>query len=600
MATSSTTNVVNTAFLVGNGFSSNGQTSMDMLINAYRATRQPEINALTTQQDTLGRKQIFFNSIRSKLEALQNLATNLTTTDAPASFVTRAVSSSDATIASVSATSAAAVGVSNLKVSRLATNDSLLSDRVTTATAFSAELASRGLDSGIATGSKSFSINGHAYTISLSGSETNEDVMNKIVTAVNSDSNSAVAANVVKDTSTTGRLTFTSKSTGSDGAITFTDSSSLLSAFGLGSIKQSTSSTPLSATSSTIAGTDTLGLATGVKNFSVNGVAYSFNYNSGDNNQTVLTNIAEAINSNTNSSVTASVVDKGSGNFALSFTNNVNGGTLNVSDTDGFLSNIGLPSSIQTDVRTNATNTKAGYANNQEANLNSLATVNGITVTRSSNSMTDVLTGVTINLLKPQASTDTPLTLTTTVDADAVVNKLQPLLDAFNEAMRYMQSNNKTMAGNDGTIRGLVSDLRGLSSTVLGDPSADTKYLSDAGLSIGSDGALSIGDKDKLKTALQADPTKISKLFTGSTGLGQKIIDIIGGVTGSTGLAQTRSAALGAQIDTTGKKVKDLQARIDAAVEKQKNDYTKLQQTLYTLQSQASTYSSYNGSSALY
>ncbi len=595
------TSITNTAFLVGNGFSSTGQTSLDQLLNAYRATRQPEVDALKKTQDSLGKKQIFYNSIRSKLEALQAQATQFSSADAPNRFVTRGVTSSDATVATVSATSTAALGVSNLKVQRMATNDQLLSDRMTTATAFSAELTARGLDAGIATGTKSFSINGKSYSVSLDGSETDEAVMNKIATAVNSDSSSKVSAAVVKDTTNTGRLSFSSKSVGADGAITFTDTSSLLSAFGFGSIKQSTSTTPLSVDSSSVSGSASLGLGSGVKNFSVNGVSYSFNYNTADNNSTVLSAIADAINTNSSSTVTASVVDKGSGNFALNIVNNTSGGTLSLSDTDGFLNNLGLGSQVKTDVRTNSTNTKAGYASSTESNLNSLATVNGITVSRSTNSMTDVLTGVTINLLKPQASTDNAVTLTTTVDADAVVNTMQPLLDSFNEAMRYMQSNNKNMAGNDSTVRSLVSSLRGLSSTVLGSESADTKYMSDAGIKIGTDGALSIGDKDKLRTLLQSDPTKVSKLFTGADGLGAKINSIVSSFVGSEGVAQSRSTNMGTQIKSLDTRVKSLQAKIEKAVQLQQNDYTKLQQSLYNLQAQASRYASYNsGAMSLY
>ncbi len=592
------TSVTNTAFLVGNGFSQNGQTSMEMLLSAYRNTRQPEVDTLRKNQDSMGKKQIFFNSIRSKLEALQAQAQSFMSADASSKFVTRAVSASDTSVATVSATSAAAVGVSNLKVSRMATNDQLLSDRMTTATAFTNELNSRGLNGGIATGTKSFTISGITYSVSLDGTETNEAVMNKIVTAVNADSTSKVSAAVVKDTTSTGRLSFNSKSVGADGAITYTDTSSLLSAFGFVGLKQSTSTTPLSADSSSLSGTGTLGLATGVKNFSINGTAYSFNYANADTNSTVLTSIADAINTNSASTVTASVVDKGSGNFALSLVNNTTGGTLQVSDTDGFLANIGLGSQVKTDLRTNSTNTKAGYSSTQESSLNSLTTINGITVTRSTNSLSDVLTGVTINLVKPQLTTDSAVTLTTSVDPDAVVSTLQPLLDSFNEAMRYMQSNNKNMGGNDSTVRSMVSRLRGMSSTVMGGDTGDTKFLSDAGLKIGTDGSLSIGDKDKLKTLLQTDPAKVSKLFVGPTGLGSQINDIISSVVGSEGLAQARSTALGTQIKTMDGRVKALQSKIEKAVDIQRWDYTKLQQSLYTLQAQATRYSSYNSGSS--
>lgn len=475
--------VTGTTFLVGNGLSQGGQNPTELLVEAYRRTRQPAVDALNTRATTLQSRQTFFNSLRTKLESAQTNAENFTATDANTKFVTRKVTASDSTYLSITADSTAAVGVSSIKVNRLATNDVLLSDRVTTAELFTANLNNRSLSSSIATGSKQFTVNGQNYNLTLDGSETNEGVAQKIANAVNANTSSTVNAAVVKDTGSTLRLTFTAKSTGEDGKVSFTDTDNLLSAFGLGaSINQGTTRTLTSATT-------------------------------------------------------------------------------------------------------------AGYRTAASADLNSNVTVNGIDVSRSSNTLSDVLQGISITLNKAQAADDSAITLTTAVDSDKVKSLIQPLLDSYNDSLRYLKSEAKK-AGNDGAIRSLSSRLRSLTGEQYGSDT-EVKSLADLGITVGSDGTISVTNNDRLKSLLESDPSKVAGVFTGTNGFASRLKDLVDEVTGSSGLAQTRSEALGSQIKRLTDQRKSLEGKIDREVEQQKKEYQKLQETYYTLQGQLSQYSTY-------
>lgn len=203
------------------------QNSTDALVEAYKRTQQQPIQALKTKRSTLETRQVFFTSLRSKLESLRSSASLFTdSTESLSKFQSRKATSSDVSVATVSASANAISGLNTLKVERLAANDVLASDRKTLSDA-----------SGYTAGTKSFdiSIDGTSQTVSVTfdGTEDNETALTKIADAINGTSDIGVAAGFLKDTATTGRLTLTSKTTGGDDRIAFTDTDNVLSQVGI-------------------------------------------------------------------------------------------------------------------------------------------------------------------------------------------------------------------------------------------------------------------------------------------------------------------------------------------------------------------------------
>ncbi len=583
------TNPLSTTFLVGNGFSDSGLSNVDLLIQAYRRTRQPALDALTTKQTTLQQRQSFMNTLRSKLEALQSAADTFLQTGAASKFQARSVTVSDTSVLTATATDGAALGSATVKVNRLATSDVLQSAQRTLSTA-----------AGLTAGAKTFTISGRNYSITLDGSETYEGLINKIVSAVNTDSGAKVSAALVKDGTSTGRLSLTAKETGADNAITFSDSSGVLAALGLtGSIKQTTGTTTLSAQGRAMTNTDTILFDSGgYKRFRVNGVdmyvyipttTTSFEIWASENAQTLLNKIASAINGASGAGATAAVQVAGVNQSRLVISNSSPGGELVIEDVDGVLSKVGIATQTLRDERTKATTTGAGYAFGTASDLNASLTVNGVTITRSSNTISDAISGVTLTLLKAQQSGEAAVSLTTAVGTDKVADTIKPLLDAYNDALSYIKNNIKTIGG-DAALRGFQSELRSLSSRVFSGPLTS---LADVGIKIASDGTLSVDNKDRLKQQLETDASAVAALFTGSGGFADALMNSITGLIGSDGLLQSRSTSLGQQIKRVSDQKEALQARIDREVEQQRREYTKLQELFYTLQGQMSQYSSY-------
>lgn len=206
------------ASYLGTGSSSQSSQS-ELLVEAYKLTEQPKVDALNNKTKELESKQVFFNSLNAKLNALVSKMDGFDVEDPNAMFSTRKVSVSNSTYFTATADSDALLGSTTAIVKRLAANDSLVSKQLT--------LSDTAAFSGISGDQTiSFTINGEAQdiTVNFTGSETAEQAMTKISDAINKDDDLDITAMLVKDTAETGRLTFTSKETGATDRVTFADS----------------------------------------------------------------------------------------------------------------------------------------------------------------------------------------------------------------------------------------------------------------------------------------------------------------------------------------------------------------------------------------
>ena len=145
-------------------------------------------------------------------------------------------------------------------------------------------------------------------------------------------------------------------------------------------------------------------------------------------------------------------------------------------------------------------------------------TVDGVTYTRSSNNLTDVVDGVTMNLL----SAGTTATISLARDTTEVVSKIDALVTAYNEANSLFTevTNPKseldiygaTLVG-DSTVRMVRNQLR---DALLGDSSTPGTNVSAAwqmGLTVDKAGVMSL-DKTKLTAALTNNFADVVTTFT--------------------------------------------------------------------------------------
>jgi len=205
----------------------------------------------------------------------------------------------------------------------------------------------------------------------------------------------------------------------------------------------------------------------------------------------------------------------------------------------------------------------------QEAK-NALLQVDGIPVTSSTNAVSDVIDGVTLNLVGTNATTvngiaqatGSPATLTLTNDVSVAKGKLMALVTAYNDANSLLnevtnsKSKLETYGGtlaNNSTVRGLRDQLRamvtGTSSTAGGadgtGPAHSLSALRDIGIEIDKAGNLK-ANSVTMDLALNFKFTDMVTLLSGNQ-QDQKSFD-----TTPSGLAGDASKLLAAMVGTSG------------------------------------------------
>lgn len=144
--------------------------------------------------------------------------------------------------------------------------------------------------------------------------------------------------------------------------------------------------------------------------------------------------------------------------------------------------------------------------------------VDGVVVSKSSNTVTDAIPGVTLNLLKTNAGS--PSSITVARDTAGVKSAVEGFVKAYNDLNKSLTDlssyNSAAKQGailqGDSTVRSLQAQLRGtLSSSLTGTGSSYTT-LSQIGVSFQKDGTLAV-DSAKLQTAIDNSFSDIAGLF---------------------------------------------------------------------------------------
>ncbi len=151
--------------------------------------------------------------------------------------------------------------------------------------------------------------------------------------------------------------------------------------------------------------------------------------------------------------------------------------------------------------------------------LNSAFTVDGISMTRSSNSVDDLFDGFTLDLKKTSSSA---VRISSSVDLDGVSDLMKGYVETYNQVMlnlTAMGANDPIDNENDGaligdsTLREIKEELREMSSTAIKGYEGGPYYLSYLGVSTERDGSLSF-DKKQLETQFKSRPETVRAFFT--------------------------------------------------------------------------------------
>jgi len=230
------------------------------------------------------------------------------------------------------------------------------------------------------------------------------------------------------------------------------------------------------------------------------------------------------------------------------------------------------------------------FDNNNAANqsaADALLKVDGITYTRSTNSISDAVQGLTFDL---KATTSSVANISLTRDTTAVKEKMQALVTAYKDAndiltevsnpKSTLETYGKTLIG-DSTVRSLKQQLRSMFSGTSTTPGTKVGSLSQMGFKIDEKGVMTL-DEAKLDTVLNNNFDDVVKSFTGGynnlgafstlpAGIAGDAVRKLTKITSNTGVLTSQTNVVERQNTTYAAQLTQLKERMDRLLQR----YTK-------------------------
>jgi flagellar hook-associated protein 2 len=298
----------------------------------------------------------------------------------------------------------------------------------------------------------------------------------------------------------------------------------------------------------------------------------------GDTDAAVLDKIATAVATATGGAASSFRIQTTPGSSRLSI-GSASTGTSNkivFGDTDGLLARLGVVRGSPTA----ATDTTGGYVYDDLGNheLDAHLTVDGLTYYRESNTITDFVAGVSLNLKGPTAAA---VAVQIQPDPEAGVEKIKAFISAYNDVLDYLAQATAidAKAGTRGPLAldPVIGDLKPqlrlrLAARVSGLVAGQPDSLAALGITPGADGKLSLSNETALRQKLATTPDAVAKVFGGPAGVATQLEAFVDGYAKTSGqltIAQNQIAlrvnGLTAQID----RMNDIIARRQAILEDQ-------------------------------
>jgi len=308
-----------------------------------------------------------------------------------------------------------------------------------------------------------------------------------------------------------------------------------------------------------VVSSDTVALGYTASSFTIQGkasAAQTVNVTSTDSLRDIRDKI-NLLNTGANATgVTASILKVGTSDYRLVMTADNTGltnGQVQLSgaalDAAGALANLQMGAVAQANARQSL-----------QAAADASLTIDNIAVTRGSNTITDALSGFTLDLLK--ADPASTVTVSTTIDQAGIKANIQKFVDAYNKIMDYINNQMKFdpktktsgILASESIVRTIQSELSSSVLQTIPGLASDRNNLVLAGVSPDSSGHLNI-DSTTLNNWLATDPTAVRDVFAASATSSNTALSYItygtGTVSGSYAVNITQAATKASVTGTT-------------------------------------------------
>ncbi len=180
--------------------------------------------------------------------------------------------------------------------------------------------------------------------------------------------------------------------------------------------------------------------------------------------------------------------------------------------------------------------------------------IDGQTVTRSTNTITDALDGVTVNLVSadPGSEYDLTVALDDSAASSAIANFVtgfNTLVDTFDEINSYdSETGQAKILFGDSTARTIESRIRRELSNVVASVGGAYNSLPSIGVTTDEVGKLEI-DQDTLDAAIEADRDTVAGLFSATDGYANTLDTLLEGYITTDGTIDVRTDGINEQLD---------------------------------------------------
>lgn len=273
----------------------------------------------------------------------------------------------------------------------------------------------------------------------------------------------------------------------------------------------------------------------------------------------------------------------GSPSYKLILTSNTTGASYGIT--------INSDSSILDLAQATDTDSDGQYRVQLRAAQDAQFTANSLSVTRSSNTVSDVITGVTFTLKKDSSSA----TLTVANDTGTITQNIQSFVSAYNAVVSYVSENstyNKTSHTGgtlyaESTAKTIIDRLRNIIASPVSGLSSSLDTLAEIGILTNRDGTISL-NTGTLSSKLSSNLEDVANLFTTSTnGKGNQIYDYTDSVTKSiTGIIALKVDGLNDTVRDISDDITRLEGRLTITEQNLRRQFASLESLLGSISSQ--------------
>lgn len=310
--------------------------------------------------------------------------------------------------------------------------------------------------------------------------------------------------------------------------------------------------------------------------------------------QTSLTGMRDAINS-ADAGVSATIIKVGDGSYRLSLTSSETGSdnavsSISVTGDNTLQGIVGYDASASSNAMTESVTAQ-----------NAKLTVNNVEIENSSNTISDALEGITLNL---NDTTTGNQTLTITKDTSKAENAINNWVSAYNTLLNQFDtltkytavdvgsdaqdSSNGALLG-DSTLRTIQTQLKSMLTNA--QSSSTYKTLAQIGITTDPTSGQLETDSDKLSAALTNDPDGVKEMIVGdgkTTGITTTIATNLTSWLSSTGIVQAATDGVSKTLNQLTDQYNEMSTRIDNMVARYKTQFTALDVLMSSLNSTSS------------